>query len=90
MTPTLNHVIEVFDISRDTLPVVRQNLFWAFFYKTAGITLAVTGILTPILAARAMVLLSLSVIANSCARLPAFPGRVSRPQFHRQSLCVPQ
>jgi cation transport ATPase len=44
---------------------VRQNLFWAFVYNTAGITLAVTGVLTPIMAAAAMVLSSLSVIANS-------------------------
>ena len=45
--------------------VVRQNLFWAFFYNAVGITLAITGVLNPILAAGAMVLSSLSVIGNS-------------------------
>ncbi len=65
MTPALDRVLEVFDIGRDTWRVVRQNLFWAFFYNAVGITLAVAGILTPILAAAAMVLSSLSVIANS-------------------------
>jgi cation transport ATPase len=65
MTPALDRVLEVFDIGRDTWRVVRQNLFWAFFYNAVGITLAVAGILTPILAAGAMVLSSLSVITNS-------------------------
>jgi cation transport ATPase len=44
---------------------VRQNLFWAFAYNTVGITLAVTGVLNPILAAGAMALSRLPVIANS-------------------------
>jgi P-type E1-E2 ATPase len=65
MTPALDRVTEVFDLSRHTLRVVKQNLFWAFFYNAAGITLAIAGILTPILAAAVMVLSSLSVIGNS-------------------------
>jgi heavy metal translocating P-type ATPase len=65
MTPSLDRVVEVFDISRATLRVVRQNLFWAFCYNSVGITLAVLGILNPILAAAAMVLSSVSVIGNS-------------------------
>jgi cation transport ATPase len=65
MTPALDRVTEVFDLAGDTLRVVKRNLFWAFFYNTAGITLAIAGILTPILAAAAMVLSSLSVIGNS-------------------------
>jgi heavy metal translocating P-type ATPase len=65
MSPALDRVLEVFDLSRMTLRTVRQNLFWAFFYNVAGITLAITGILNPILAAGAMVLSSLSVIGNS-------------------------
>jgi heavy metal translocating P-type ATPase len=65
MANDLARVSEVFDLSRITLRVVRQNLFWAFFYNVAGITLALTGVLNPILAAGAMVLSSLSVIWNS-------------------------
>jgi heavy metal translocating P-type ATPase len=77
MTPSLDRALDVFDASRATLRVVRQNLFWAFFYNVAGITLAITGLLTPILAAGAMILSSLSVIGNSLrlgSRL-AGPGR---------------
>jgi heavy metal translocating P-type ATPase len=65
MMPSLDRALEVFDASRATLRVVRQNLFWAFFYNVAGITLAITGLLTPIFAAGAMILSSLSVIGNS-------------------------
>jgi heavy metal translocating P-type ATPase len=65
MTPALGRIAEVFDLSRATLRIVRQNLFWAFFYNAAGIALAATGVLNPILAAGAMVLSSLSVIGNS-------------------------
>ncbi|MGC4056424.1 MAG: HAD-IC family P-type ATPase, partial [Paludibaculum sp.] len=65
MSNSLAHLSVVFEIARTTLRVVRQNLFWAFFYNAAGITLAITGVLNPILAAGAMVLSSLCVIGNS-------------------------
>jgi heavy metal translocating P-type ATPase len=61
----LEAVSETLDLARRTFRVVRQNLFWAFAYNTAGITLAVAGVLSPIMAAGAMVLSSVSVIANS-------------------------
>jgi cation transport ATPase len=61
----LHRIVDVFDASRRTIRVVRQNLFWAFAYNTVGITLAAAGVLNPILAAAAMVLSSLSVIGNS-------------------------
>ena len=54
-----------FTLARRTVRVIRQNLFWAFFYNAVGITLAMTGVLNPIMAAGAMVLSSLSVIGNS-------------------------
>ena len=74
MSNDLSRLSTVFEASRDTVRVVRQNLFWAFFYNAAGITLAITGILNPILAAGAMVLSSLSVIGNS-KRLDSRIGR---------------
>ena len=44
---------------------IRQNLFWASIYNTAGVGVAVAGLLNPAVGAGAMALSSLSVIANS-------------------------
>jgi P-type E1-E2 ATPase len=65
MNSSLLKVLEVFDVSHQTMRVVRQNLFWAFFYNSVGISLAIAGVLNPIMAAIAMLLSSLSVIGNS-------------------------
>jgi len=65
MRDSLTRITGVFHLATLTLRVLKQNLFWAFFYNTAGISLAMTGVLNPILAAAAMVLSSLSVIGNS-------------------------
>lgn len=45
--------------------IVKQNLFWAFFYNVIGVGLAFFGFLTPLFATSAMVLSSLIVIFNS-------------------------
>lgn len=52
-------------VSRSTMRVIRQNLFWAFFYNCIGVTLAVAGIATPMIAAAAMSLSSVSVVSNA-------------------------
>ncbi|MDR3773545.1 MAG: cation-translocating P-type ATPase [Terracidiphilus sp.] len=65
MSGSLSKVEDAFLIAAKTRRIVRQNLFWAFFYNTAGIALALTGVLTPIFAAAAMLLSSASVVANS-------------------------
>ncbi len=62
---TLQGVLAVFALSARAIRVIRQNLFWAFFYNSTGIALAAAGLLNPILAAGAMVLSSLTVILNS-------------------------
>jgi P-type E1-E2 ATPase len=65
MNNSLRKILDVFHLSRKTMRLVRQNLFWAFFYNSVGITLAVAGILNPIMAATAMLLSSVSVVGNS-------------------------
>ena len=65
MRDSLTRISGVFRLATLTLRVLQQNLFWAFIYNTLGISLAMTGVLNPILAAGAMVLSSLSVIGNS-------------------------
>jgi len=65
MKSSLRQIPEIFNLSATAIRVIKQNLFWAFFYNTLGISLAIAGILNPILAAAAMLLSSVSVIANS-------------------------
>jgi len=52
-------------LSRKTVRTIKLNLFWAFFYNAIGLSLAVCGRLSPILAAAAMVTSSVLVVANS-------------------------
>ncbi len=61
----LDRVPETIELARKTVSVIRQNLFWAFFYNLGGIGLATFGWLNPIWAAVAMVASSVLVIGNS-------------------------
>ena len=53
------------DLAQATLRVIRQNLFWAFFYNAAAIPLAALGFLSPVVCALAMGLSDVVVIWNA-------------------------
>jgi Cu+-exporting ATPase len=72
LKPSLEGIVASIRLSRAVMKTIRQNLFFAFAYNLLGIPIA-AGILyprfgillSPMLAAAAMSLSSVSVIANS-------------------------
>jgi Cu+-exporting ATPase len=56
---------EALGLAQATLRVIKQNLFWAFFYNAAAVPLAAMGFLNPVLCALAMGLSDLIVIGNA-------------------------
>jgi Cu+-exporting ATPase len=62
---SLTAVVRAVLLSRATFRKIRQNLFWAYFYNTIAIPVAILGLLHPILAEAAMALSSITVVTNA-------------------------
>ena len=63
-------IVNLINISSKTFKIIKQNLFWAFFYNICMVTIAI-GILkpyinlTPMMASIAMMISSITVMLNT-------------------------
>ncbi len=89
MRNDLAEVPTAIELSRATMRIIRQNLFWAFFYNAVGIPLA-AGLfviwggpsLNPMFGALAMALSSVSVVANALRLRRWRPASGNRAKRH--------
>ena len=71
MNDNLERLVDLINISKNTFKIIKENLFWAFFYNLLMIPIAI-GLFThfgftlnPMFASLAMTISSLSVVFNS-------------------------
>ena len=65
MNSSLTSAVTAIRVSRRTLRIIKENLFWAFFYNVLMVPLAIAGLLSPMLASAAMACSSVFVVLNS-------------------------
>jgi len=61
----LSSVVTAIKLSRNTFGKIKQNLFWAFFYNTVALPLAMLGLAHPALAEISMAISSITVVTNA-------------------------
>ncbi|MCA0969224.1 heavy metal translocating P-type ATPase [Halobacillus litoralis] len=65
MSGDLVNVAKAIRLSDQTMKNIKQNMFWALAYNSAGIPVAALGLLAPWVAGAAMAFSSVSVVSNS-------------------------
>ena len=65
MNSSLTSAATAIRVSRRMLRIIKENLFWAFFYNVLMVPLAIAGLLSPMLASAAMACSSVFVVLNS-------------------------
>ena len=65
MNSSLTSAATAIRVSRRTLRIIKENLFWAFFYNVLMVPLAIAGLLSPMLASATMACSSVFVVLNS-------------------------
>ncbi len=63
--PGVEPIIELVDGARRTTRVIRNNILFSLAYNTLGASLAISGLLNPLVAAVLMPISSLVVVTNS-------------------------
>jgi len=64
-TERLQCLPQIQQLAKKGQKIIKQNLFWAFFYNVVGMGLAIFGLLTPLFAAFAMLTSSFIVLLNA-------------------------
>ena len=61
----LRKLPQLIDLSRRTSRIIKENLFWAFFYNLLAVPVAALGLVNPMIGAACMALSSVCVVLNS-------------------------
>ena len=61
----MNSVYRALLLSKKTMKIIKQNLFWALAYNSLGIPFAAIGLFAPWIAGAAMAFSSVTVVTNS-------------------------
>jgi Cu2+-exporting ATPase len=64
-TPGLSPLVDIADGSARTMRVIRRNMLWALGYNAVGVSLAIMGVISPLIAAVMMPASSLTVVLGS-------------------------
>lgn len=61
----VSKIIDAFRVSKETIRVIRQNLFWALFYNLICVPFALSSLIEPWMGALAMSFSSVTVVSNA-------------------------